>query len=1095
MALMAAAPIGCCIARANRGSFESFMRTVWIISLCLCMGSVLSSAQNRVLSLDGQGAHVQMADGLFEHLDEGTVEFWVKWGDLGNYSPALILGENGRCLGFNHAGRSSDLQFFLYDSNRVIHVIKVPRIIKIQQWMHLAGVFGPKGMKLYLNGILVGENEYRGGFGLFSENSPSSVGKADHPDNQPFSGMIDEIRIWSRALNPSELSSQSMPGALDVQTGLVGYWNFDRGDVSDETLFKKHGELIENALCVPVEVPEISSIAKPTFAIGRVLDQAGNPVSGARVGVYRDGHHVGGESGGSIADSTGHFKFWCLLSDQTYDVHATTGNQSDWNTGMTLESLAQPLVFRLRPISQITGTLRALDGSGHAFELIQAVRDGVVVGTGVTDQQGRYALTDLPPGSYRIRTEGPIGFSYSVLESVGTIDSAENKEGDLVDLAVGESKADLNFQFTPFKKGHWTRFGNFESGLALGRISSIGPANDGSLWFLSNVAGLCRFNGRRFSNFTATDGLSSGRISAMALDPSGLPLVGSTDGFIYQLNGDGRFQKMNGTAGRLGHTISALLRDSNGVLWIGGIKGEGLWQPYNSKTGLRFDGLRFERLEDIKNVLTWHEDSKHGLWAGTQADGVYRHFDSRWTKFDKSDGLPGLMIQCMASDNQGFLWIGTNSGLGRYDGESFRSYGLNEGLGNLDIEAIHADKEGALWLGTGGGLVRFDGSHFVHYGQMADVDSPRVTSVYRDSSGLVWCGTDQDGLFRFDPDSSARFGTPDGLLDPDATAVAHDVEGRLFVGTEGGGIYGLRDGGFRPVEGNEALIDRRISGMKLSSSGELWSAVEGIAALAISSIEKNSLEFLNPRLAVLPLPDDVLWSSGKSSITVTESDPAGVNRGAGFQLSEVHSLAIDHHGDVWFGRKGQGIAVFHDGLFHRLTIEQGLISDWVETLHTAADGAVWVGTQGGLSRFESSDNTFPKESVTTTALPPLTNRTENVPWSEQNLIHGAWTNYSSRDGLAHDWVKAIHEDSRGMIWVATNGRGVSRFDGENWTSLDVYDGLSDNYVTSIAEDALGDMWFGTRHGVCRYRSQVSIPRLEILSVETDRVASVNSEDE
>jgi signal transduction histidine kinase/ligand-binding sensor domain-containing protein/CheY-like chemotaxis protein len=570
----------------------------------------------------------------------------------------------------------------------------------------------------------------------------------------------------------------------------------------------------------------------------------------------------------------------------------------------------------------------------------------------------------------------------------------------------------------------------------------------------------------------------------MHVDQAGIPRVGTETGLVLQFDGDGQFRTMAGATEPVGQ-VSALLYDSKGVLQIGCFASDQPRNPWNVNLAGRYDDSTFEAIPFLKDVLTWHEDAKYGLWAGTHGFGAYQNIEGRWIHFGMGDGLPGAVIHCVASDNQGFLWFGTNSGLARYDGESFRTYGPDEGLGDLHIEAIHADEEGELWLGTAGGMIRFDGRHFVHYRQMADVNSPLVTSIYRDPSGLVWCGTEQDGLFRFDPGSMAQYGAPDGLGDPLVTALAPDAEGRFLVGTDRNGIYQLNNGGFRLAEGYEGLGGNLIDQMRLSREGDFWTFLGQPTRLKLPEDLANQIRSSPGRVTILPLPNGELWRAGGIDIAIHTPDSAGQLVPKYFEFDPISNLALDDRGNVWCGLSRRGMAVYHDGLFHRLTSEQGLVNDWVETLLVDRDGVVWVGTQGGLSRFEYSDP-LP-------AAMPLPKPVESIQWSERNQIKGDWTGYTSHDGLAHDWVKVLFQDSRGTIWAGTKGRGVSRFDGENWTSLDVNDGLSDNYVTAIAEDAQGDMWFGTRNGLCRYRSQDSPLRLEILSVETGREAAPTSD--
>ena len=114
-------------------------------------------------SLSGLEGHVRLPNQLFEPLGQGTIEFWMKQTDLGRFSSPLWFGRNQHSIGFNNKESTRTFQFFYYPNPGEIQVISIPDIIPINQWIHVAGAFGPNGMQLFLNGVLVATNPISAG--------------------------------------------------------------------------------------------------------------------------------------------------------------------------------------------------------------------------------------------------------------------------------------------------------------------------------------------------------------------------------------------------------------------------------------------------------------------------------------------------------------------------------------------------------------------------------------------------------------------------------------------------------------------------------------------------------------------------------------------------------------------------------------------------------------------------------------------------------------------------------------------------------------------------------------------------------------------
>ena len=138
----------------------------WSVTILLIATSSWSQAPaNRVLSLDGEAAYVELPVAAFAGLNEATIEAWVRYDSWDAFSQWLAYGTGPwRAWGINHFDTSTALQFFVYGTGvGDLHVISTTVPQKSGMWLHQAAVCGSDGMRFYVNGLLVGSNTYAGG--------------------------------------------------------------------------------------------------------------------------------------------------------------------------------------------------------------------------------------------------------------------------------------------------------------------------------------------------------------------------------------------------------------------------------------------------------------------------------------------------------------------------------------------------------------------------------------------------------------------------------------------------------------------------------------------------------------------------------------------------------------------------------------------------------------------------------------------------------------------------------------------------------------------------------------------------------------------
>ncbi len=211
---------------------------------------------HRVLELDGTGGYVELPPHIFNDLDEATVEAWVRWDDFSGTGKRL----------FNYGDAMRDMSLYSgYGSTRLAFVVAGPTgtladlrdvnadgFLRPQQWVHVAGVSGKDGMKLYLDGALVGTNAYTGSFSAFKNGALNYLGQRVTTNEPPtnFKGALDEVRVWRVARSVEQIRQTMLQRLTGREEGLAALWNFDDvtdGVVKDSGPGGHHGKLIGSA--------------------------------------------------------------------------------------------------------------------------------------------------------------------------------------------------------------------------------------------------------------------------------------------------------------------------------------------------------------------------------------------------------------------------------------------------------------------------------------------------------------------------------------------------------------------------------------------------------------------------------------------------------------------------------------------------------------------------------------------------------------------------------------------------------------------------------------------------------------------------------
>ena len=379
----------------------------------------------------------------------------------------------------------------------------------------------------------------------------------------------------------------------------------------------------------------------------------------------------------------------------------------------------------------------------------------------------------------------------------------------------------------------WTVYSQLSvlaSSFPVGDINGIAVAADGALWLGSSRGEVCHFDPveaqcQAFfaSGKSASDGMASGELTALTLDPLG-NVYYATDG-----GGISRYDGVNWRTFRLpnqvvaGNRVHDLAEANDGSIWLatdGGIQQINprddttmqLFTPENSGLAMAETGLLAP-------------DPEGGLWFGAQDANYFN--GANWSVYNAADGLAGNLVQALAIDSQQRIWFGTPTGLSVWNGNTFFNLNQENGLPSADVTALLPDGD-TMWIGTnGGGLFRFaknqlqlfsadqltlpsdvitalaqanDGALLVGTNRgvarvqggaatlITEIAGFAITAIGVTAGDELWVGTRNNGLLYFDGDRWTQ--PPDDVIppSPQVTAILVDQVGSVWVGGISGGL-------------------------------------------------------------------------------------------------------------------------------------------------------------------------------------------------------------------------------------------------------------------------------------------------------------------
>ena len=585
-------------------------------------------------------------------------------------------------------------------------------------------------------------------------------------------------------------------------------------------------------------------------------------------------------------------------------------------------------------------------------------------------------------------------------------------------------------------------------------VTSLAVANDGVTIFAGTSAGVAQFNGRSWDSLSQTGSQAVNTIQDVSITPDGRLWAATVGGLtVYDGSAWQLFTTADGLPNNDIHQIAA---NADGSVWLGyGAQGMGL--------------TRFELSSSVPVItaVTPPNDqifaispTDSELWLGSAAGLLRQASGSGWQTFSPPNDLPTPQITNLIMAN-GQPWLGSAAGVSRFNGSRWE---LVEGLPETAVSSLSTDNRGQLWatfnsVGQGAASYDFTSNRWQTVScPVTGPASPYVRHIAQTDDGLLWFATEV-GLATFDGRSQRwnLLTTADGLPDNGVQALALHPDGSLWLGTNKG-LTVWQDGRFTPLTQDDTRE------MAIAPDGTVWTITSDTVYRWRDGQRQSLLAPPVSQVYDVLATEAGFWLAAAEGVAFFNG-AQGVNgrwlrfgQADGLPGDRVTALGVAEDGTVWASSELRSDEqMLSSGLYGSYTIPHnylsyfdgrawqpavrsaanGLLHPVITSIVTTPDGATWLASLGGISRFDGQ----------------------------------RWDHFTTLDGLPADEVYQLLAVESG-VWAVTKG-GLAQFNPttQGWKSFADVGEWTNFEAVRLAADASGTVWAGSGAELHRYDGQ------------------------
>jgi ligand-binding sensor domain-containing protein/serine phosphatase RsbU (regulator of sigma subunit) len=478
----------------------------------------------------------------------------------------------------------------------------------------------------------------------------------------------------------------------------------------------------------------------------------------------------------------------------------------------------------------------------------------------------------------------------------------------------------------------------------------------------------------------------------------------------------------------------------------------------------------------------------------TPAKGQNPRFDS----YKILDNRKNVQVSAIFQDSSGYIWLGTQHGLVKYDGKKFNTYTQKDSLYSNTITSINQDFNKRLWIGHKSGKITYQsGNQFIKFSPEEGLPKEEISSFYFDHDSIMWFSTFGEGVYYYKGKHRKRLynlSSGDGLLDNYVYAITQDNNGNYYFATDRGiSIYNSKKDTFPDkITMSDGLPDNIVKHMVIRNN-VLWIAMEdgGICSHNLTNgdfFTFHDWEFGSVNDFVRVSDTEIWVSTEREGVVKCEIKNQGIqysvyNEELGLADKRTNTIYTDRENNIWIGTRN-GVSLRKNNHFEFLSDKDGLNINHIFSFTIDNKGNYWVASQGGLYRISinkmgmmKQKKLFSKSKHENTSFISLFKDNEGYIWAgtygygvfKINPQTLNYENLTTSNGMSDNNVINITQ-SEDKLWFSTLGGGVTRYNKETgkYKIYTTDNGLTSSYVYSVFIDSRGRKWISTDGGGVLY---------------------------
>lgn len=552
--------------------------------------------------------------------------------------------------------------------------------------------------------------------------------------------------------------------------------------------------------------------------------------------------------------------------------------------------------------------------------------------------------------------------------------------------------------------------------------------------------------------------------------------------------------------------IFSLFKSNNGYILTG-----------TSKGLFKFDGILFHKIETAQSnfsdsVTAIFQDNKNDIWVGCNSGRIAKIVQGKLAYIDPEEGTPKKRVTAFIQDKNGNVWFGT-AGEGLYRFYNGKVYLVNEenGLSDLNVHSLALAVNGDVLAATDQGINICSASgskiSIQVIGPSRGLPDYIVTSVFRGDGNTYWVGLQDKGFCLYDHDAKKISLLPAAAnWNRGPVNNLYFTHNKLWIATQDSGLlcYKPSEQKFLPFHSSAS---KTVSCLIEDSQGNMWFIVKNnmLAKTYSNALQVHPLyteDFFSTVHTILVDSENNFWTGTDMAIVkYTYSNTSFIKKNysiPGLDMkTDITSLYQDKFNHIWIGTMGKGIFVLDPATGNTRQLKEAFTNGSILSITGTGNTICTAGLEGAMVFELADENAHINNGYQFTYYNKIetigSNYVYNVFKDSKGRIwfatdgkgltmlhNGIYTHYNKSNGIRDEHIYSVAEDKAGKIWFSTSSAGVYSFDGKNFTNYSVREGLSSLLISAIKADKLGNIVVVHKNG------------LDIIDSKTGSIHYINS---